>query len=159
MVRSPSASPPAIEYLIDKEYIARSDESRNGSFLAYGRQLVGGLPRGAVLMVNDDLNCNLPHYVLRCEPWFRPDVQLVRLPLITYEWWRRMQLHHYTRTQDVNMLPQTTHTVLDEEGGGLAPASKSVETAATVSARRDRRRAESKKRPRSRKRSGGSERI
>lgn len=74
-----------------------------------------GLPLNALLLVNDDMNCNLPQYVLRCENKrfllpshtslhvcftlflnLRPDVQLVRLPLITYPWWRPMQIHHYT---------------------------------------------------------------
>ena len=42
---------------------AVSDQSRNDAFLAYGRQLVGGLPPDALLLVNDDLNCMLSHYV------------------------------------------------------------------------------------------------
>ena len=28
-------------------------------------------------------------------PQLRPDVQFIRLPLITYPWWKPMQLHHY----------------------------------------------------------------
>jgi len=32
-----------------------------------GRDLVRLLPPKALLLVNDDQNCNLPHYVVRCE--------------------------------------------------------------------------------------------
>jgi hypothetical protein len=74
------------------------DQSDNFIFEDYARDLVSGLPENALLLVNDDVNCAIAHYLLRCEG-VRPDVQFVRLPLITYEWWKPMQLHHYCKSE------------------------------------------------------------
>jgi len=53
----------------------------------------------------------------------RPDVHVVRLPLITYEWWRRMQLHHFTHG-----LPTTNSSsaavVAETDAGATAATAK-----------------------------------
>ena len=78
----------------------------------------------SALLLNPNERANLPafgFYLLcskRCEPAFRPDVQVVRLPLITYEWWRRMQLHHFVRTTQVPrqaLLPATAANDADDK--------------------------------------------
>ncbi len=47
----------------------------------------------------------------------RPDVQLVRLPLITYEWWRRMQLHHFTALASTNTSSSESSSSAGRAGG------------------------------------------
>jgi len=70
------------------------DQSETWLFGHYATDLLDSLPFNSLLLVNDDMNCNLIHYLKRCED-YRPDVNFVRLPLITYEWWKPMQLHHF----------------------------------------------------------------
>ena len=71
-----------------------ADGSRALGFSLYGRALLGPLAPSALLLVNDDTNCNVPQYLNRCEA-VRPDVQVLRLPLITWRWWAPQQLSHY----------------------------------------------------------------
>jgi len=75
----------------------------------YAQMLLSQLPENAMLLVNDDMNCNTLHYLTSCSN-IRPDITFIRLPLITYEWWKPMQLHHHP---GVNF-PGTRHHPRDE---------------------------------------------
>jgi hypothetical protein len=80
------------------------DQHANHSIARYGRAMLAATPRHALLLVNEDVNQNAAKYVQQCEGE-RPDVAIVSIPLITYTWWRRTQLHHHPRL----VFPGTHH--------------------------------------------------
>jgi hypothetical protein len=70
------------------------DQSGNRAFLHYAHDVMDALPEGGLLLLNDDTNCNVLLYAHVCLG-VRPDLDLIRLPLITYNWWKPQQLHLY----------------------------------------------------------------
>jgi len=81
-----------------KTHFPKMNRSHVRMYGNYARDVLEALPADDLLLVNDGMNCNLLQYLTRCEG-VRPDVALIRLPLITYEWWKRMQLHHFDGLQ------------------------------------------------------------
>ena len=77
-----------------RRYYTQMDHSETRLFGHYAKDLLDSIPQNALLLANDDMNCNIIHYLQRCED-YRPDIDFIRLPLITYEWWKPMQLHHF----------------------------------------------------------------
>ena len=74
------------------------------------RQVLLPLPPNATLLVNDDMNCNTLHYATRCLN-LRADVNVVRLPLITYEWFSHQQIdgNHYPNLAVNGNFPGMAH--------------------------------------------------
>ncbi|GMH70554.1 hypothetical protein TL16_g05437 [Triparma laevis f. inornata] len=70
------------------------DRSYVTVFSEYATNVLNNLPPNATLMTNDDMNCNTLHYMVRCENP-RPDVNVLKIPLITYDWWKPMQIEHF----------------------------------------------------------------
>ena len=91
------------------------DRSHVSVFSSYARNVLSGLPANATLMVNDDMNCNTLHYMIRCEGT-RQDVNLLKIPLITYDWWKPMQLEHFPNVRGDGKFPGTRHHPYDPEG-------------------------------------------
>ena len=90
------------------------------------------------------MNCNLAQYVVRCEGLGlsggdgdgEAEVAVVRLPLITYEWWRRMQLQHFTTFEPVLLGGSGGSGGGDLDGGGaLFGIGHAVEEAETEAAK------------------------
>lgn len=93
----------------------RNDHHDNTIFEVFGRDLLEGLPNGSTLLVNDDMNCNPAHYLHRCLGVRAGEVHVVRLPLITYNWWRPMQLHHF---KALNHTAHRSGNAAKKPGGG-----------------------------------------
>ena len=75
---------------------AVSDMSGNRVFQRYGVDALRNRGGSSILLVNDDTNCNVIAYTLRCAPPANStDLWLIRLPVMTYEWWKPMQLSRY----------------------------------------------------------------
>ena len=89
------------------------DRSYVTVFSQYAKSVLNSLPANATLMVNDDMNCNTLHYMMRCEH-YREDVNLLKIPLITYEWWKPMQSHHFPNIR--NSFPGSRHHPFDPHG-------------------------------------------
>ena len=89
------------------------DRSHVMVFSTYAKNVLENLPPNATLMTNDDMNCNTLHYMVRCEN-LRPDVNVLKIPLITYEWWKPMQLEHFPNVKET--FPGTRHHPYDANG-------------------------------------------
>jgi hypothetical protein len=82
-------------------------------FHQYATDVLSSLPPNATILTNDDMNCNTLHYLVRCEN-ARPDVNVLKIPLITYDWWKPMQLEHFPNVAD--SFPGTRHHPFDKNG-------------------------------------------
>jgi len=97
--------------VLNRNY-ASMDRSHVKVYLNYAQDVLSQLPQNSLLLVNDDMNCNTIHYLTSCENP-RPDITFVRLPLITYDWWKPMQLSHHKHQV---AFPGAKHHPYDPEG-------------------------------------------
>ncbi len=56
--------------------------------------VLNAMPPNAILLVNGDLNNNLPKYVQQCEG-FRPDVSILSVQLMSWDWFVPIQRQNY----------------------------------------------------------------
>jgi hypothetical protein len=89
------------------------DRSNITVFSTYAHQVLSALPQGCTILTNDDMNCNTLHYVTRCLN-YRSDVDVLKIPLITYEWWKPMQLDYFDNVKD--SFPGSRHHPYDSTG-------------------------------------------
>ncbi|GMH93119.1 hypothetical protein TrVE_jg8482 [Triparma verrucosa] len=99
-------------FQIQRNY-SSMDRSYVTVFQTYAENVLKNLPPNATLMTNDDMNCNTLHYLVSCENP-RPDVNVLKIPLITYDWWKPMQLEHFPNV--INSFPGTRHHPYDAGG-------------------------------------------
>lgn len=88
-----SGAPLAVAWLLVSAQIASNfqerDESQNTFVQEFGTQLLVGLPKDSILLTLGDLPGNAARYVQTCEG-VRPDVRLIDLEMMTYEWYLPM---------------------------------------------------------------------
>jgi len=72
----------------------RADHSATDSFYKVGVAMLESFPPNSLVLLNGDLNHNLLKYPNQCEG-VRPDLSLVSLQLMSWDWWVPMQRHHY----------------------------------------------------------------
>ena len=75
--------------------------ARGACCVVQGRQLLDNLPPNAIVLLNGDLNNNLPKYAQQCEG-LRPDVSLVSMQLMSWEWFVPMQRGNYPNVKFPN---------------------------------------------------------
>eukprot|EP00039_Didymoeca_costata_P011170 m.155089 g.155089 ORF g.155089 m.155089 type:complete len:707 (-) comp15087_c0_seq2:60-2180(-) len=85
--------PLAIAVLLLSAQIAANynerDESQNIHIRDFGRSLLAGLKNNSILLTYGDLPGNSVRYVHYCED-FRPDVKVIDLEMMTFEWYLKM---------------------------------------------------------------------
>lgn len=74
--------------------LAARDNSDNKVFQAKSEAVLATFPRDSIVILNGDLNNNLMKYPQQCEG-VRPDLRLVSLQLMTWDWFVEMQAHNY----------------------------------------------------------------
>ena len=72
----------------------RSDHSESTHFIQNGRKILHSFPPHSVILLNGDLNNNVIKYPQSCEG-IRPDVHLLSLQLMTWDWFVPMQRANY----------------------------------------------------------------
>ena len=75
-------------------HFQRSDHSESIQFIQNGRKILNSFPSRSIVLLNGDLNNNIIKYPQSCEG-VRPDVQLLSLQLMTWDWFVPMQRHNY----------------------------------------------------------------
>jgi len=73
---------------------SRLDHSGTTSFYQAGLAMLHSFPPGSLVLLNGDLNHNLVKYPHACEG-VRPDLSLVSVQLMSWEWWVPMQRANY----------------------------------------------------------------
>lgn len=70
------------------------DQSGNSAFYQVGYSIVQSFPSDSLVLLNGDLNHNIIKYAHSCED-VRPDLRLISLQLMTWEWFVPMHAHNY----------------------------------------------------------------
>lgn len=70
------------------------DHHANDSFSVQGRAMLDSFPPNSIVLLNGDLNNNLAKYAQQCEG-ARPDVSLISLQLMSWDWFVPMQRDNY----------------------------------------------------------------
>lgn len=66
----------------------------NFSLYTHGANILETFPKNSIVMLNGDINNNLLKYAQQCEG-IRPDLRLLSLQLMTWNWFVRMQKDYY----------------------------------------------------------------
>jgi hypothetical protein len=74
-------------------WLPQQDHSGFHTLHTIGTATLAAMPRGAVLLLNGDLNHNVLQYLHACEGQ-RPDLDLLSLQLMTWEWFPRQRRHY-----------------------------------------------------------------
>ncbi|EGC39829.1 hypothetical protein DICPUDRAFT_52381 [Dictyostelium purpureum] len=82
-------------YQIQSNYYLQ-DQSNNYSFYDYGHAILDTLPRNTLLLVGGDLCTNVPMYLNLVEK-VRPDVDIVSMEIMSWEWFKVTQAPLFNR--------------------------------------------------------------
>ena len=103
---APGASKPRLSFFLTLVYTSAfllvrlsllypmHDHHANDSFYRSGAAMLEAFPPHSIVLLNGDLNNNLVKYPQQCEG-LRPDLSLLSLQLMSWDWFVPMQRHNY----------------------------------------------------------------